>query len=176
MRTLDPDREVEIVLAEGTHYETNSTGTLASLDGVDTEAVFQENWAITWDAFQPATAYHTYALAWRPDSIEWWAGEKDKAQKRITINKRTSEDDIFPEKGPFPWVPSLLSDNQGNHVLTILQMDSASSTIQSLRIGPWEAGGDWAGIVDWENYPNPVMKASEVKVYGCRLKRPDFEG
>lgn len=102
LRTLDPGREVEIDLAEGTRYETNSTGTFASLDGVDKELVFQENWAITWDGFQPATAYHTYVLAWRSDSIEWWAGEKDKAQKRITINKRTSKDDVFPQKGPFP--------------------------------------------------------------------------
>ena len=44
-----------------------------------------------------------------------------------------------------------------------------------MRIGPWEAGGNWAGVVDWAKYPEPLMKASNVRVRGCRLIVPEFD-
>lgn len=46
-----------------------------------------------------------------------------------------------------------------------------SVTWFSLRIGPWEAAGDWAGTVNWDKNPEPRMTIKMLKVVGCqRLK------
>ncbi|KAK9896995.1 hypothetical protein P389DRAFT_188739 [Cystobasidium minutum MCA 4210] len=146
-KILGPENQVWVHLPAGVALETNSTGTFESLDGVDAAAVYEENWAITWDGFEPAKDFNTYAIKWLDDSIEWWAGPKSEAQFRVRISKvtRGTDKDNFP-KGPLP-----------------------------MRVGPWEAGGDWAGVVDWAKYPLPRMRAGKIKVHGCRLNVTEWD-
>lgn len=103
LRTLSgDDQEVEVVLGEHTIFATNSTGKLKKdVDADDRARIFDQNWAITWKNYDPAIEYYTYGLQWLPDSIKWYGGTADHATLRISINKKTTEPDIFP-KGPFP--------------------------------------------------------------------------
>lgn len=101
LKTMGSDKEVEVVLAEGTHIATDISKRKDDFVGQQSEATFDQNWGITWKDFQPAKGYHTYATKWLPDKIEWYAGEKNKASLRITLNKKTTDDKSFP-KGPFP--------------------------------------------------------------------------
>lgn len=102
LRTLDPGREVEVNLAVGTLYATNTSAKTDNFDGNAAEAAsyFDQNWGITWKGFEPAKAENTYAVKWLDTSIDWYAGSKNDVPLRITLKKTTS-DETFPT-GPLP--------------------------------------------------------------------------
>lgn len=102
LKTMGTDKELEVVLSEGTEFATDISKTNDDFVGDNAEAAFDENWAITWKDFKPYDDYHTYAMKWLSDSIEWYAGQKDMAALRITLNKKTDGDSLFPTMESLP--------------------------------------------------------------------------
>ena len=103
LTTLGLDPEVKIELAGGTTYATNISGqskTFAgSGDKAEQASYFDQNWAITWDGFDPTKVVNRYGVAWHSDKIEWYAGNNLTAMPlRITLSTTKN---IFP-KGPLP--------------------------------------------------------------------------
>lgn len=90
-------REVEPVLGEGAYFVGQSQNPCSTV------ANFQENWAVSWDGFDPASKFHTYAVEWLPGAISWYVGAGDAAATRkITLKKNpVMMYDFFP-KGPLP--------------------------------------------------------------------------
>lgn len=101
-KTIGELREVDVILAEGTEFATDISKHNDNFVGINPEAAFDQTWAMTWKDFQPFKDYHTYAMSWHPNTIAWYAGEKNKASLRVTLNQKVNDDKIFPTKGPFP--------------------------------------------------------------------------
>lgn len=89
--------EVTPVLGDGVYFAGQSQ------DPCSLAANFQENWAISWDGFDPGSSFHSYAVEWLPGAISWYVGAGDApATRRITLNKNpVMMYDFFP-KGPLP--------------------------------------------------------------------------
>jgi hypothetical protein len=102
LRTMGPDREVEVLLAEGTDYATDISAKSDTFAGnaAEIDSYFDLNWGITWEGFDPASEGNIYAIKWTDTSIEWYAGSKDNVPLRITL-KKVPPGETFP-KGPLP--------------------------------------------------------------------------
>lgn len=176
LRLFGDDPEIDFELGPDTRMETNSTGKVMSFDPLTVNNIFQENWALTWDGFDPTAKDSTYAINWLPDRIDWYAGRGMKPPLRVSYKMKEKHKDVFPTKGPFPYVQIGHSTLPPSAFLMLMDslpfMPTSQLIVDSLRIGPWEAGGDWAGEVNWKKYPTPVMKIGKLAVRGCRIQKP----
>lgn len=104
---FDPNEdrdEIKVDLAEGVYFESNSSGRLRTFEDMTAEKrkqMFQENWAITWDGFEPDEELNTYFLQWNEDSIAWYGGPFQRPVERIKFSRVELRKEAFPT-GPLP--------------------------------------------------------------------------
>lgn len=104
---FNPDEnsnEVKVDLGKDVYFESNSSGRIQSSEKLSDEArrkLFQENWAISWDGFEPQKKLNTYVLHWNESSITWSVGSPEQPVERIKFTRIDSKKDVFP-KGPLP--------------------------------------------------------------------------
>jgi len=60
----------------------------------------------------------------------------------------------------------------GKDTLDVKKLESTklwpSTQPLHVRFGPWVAG-EWAGIADWQKFPNPTQQIKKISVEGCML-------
>lgn len=114
----------------------------------------------------------------------WHRGSKLNFGQDVTGSLATSsknltswvyaDDDLVPFTKVHEWsvdwkADSLVWSGNGKELLKIEKTEKGRWVDQVLpvRFGPW-AAGSWAGVVDWEKNPKPVMQIINMKVEGCK--------
>ncbi|KAK9893797.1 glycoside hydrolase family 16 protein [Cystobasidium minutum MCA 4210] len=116
--------------------------------------------------------WHNGERLFRNKDVDWTYA-KTSAEKRPWVFNDTS---VVPFEKLHDWTMHWGKDHltwsaDGKQLLDIKRLEGGVWPDQTLpfRWGPWAAPDGWAGILDWNANPEPVMQLKSVVIEGCQL-------